>query len=166
MKRPKLATVFAFRLAVTLAVAMTFYAMLTGSRDTVTPVWQVAVVHGAHVVGLGVLLYCVLLWGFDRLVGAPLRTIQAHLYKVATGRLEPIEVPARVREIEDIVRYVNLMVCRMQFGGGDADPHRAALALRDVAARLRARGPVAAAAILEAAATLDAVVAQGSEGSV
>lgn len=54
-----------------------------------------------------------------------------------------------------MVGSVNLMVRRMRLGAGDADSHRTALALRDLATRLHDDAPAAAEAMLEAAAALD-----------
>lgn len=50
---------------------------------------------------------------------------------------------------------VNLMIRRMRLGAGDADPHRTALALRGLAARLRESAPETSEAMLNAAAALD-----------
>lgn len=164
MKLPTLATVFAVRLGLTLASAMAVYAVIAAPDVEGGSAWRLAATHGLHVLALAALVYGVLLFGFERLVCAPLAVVRRHLYGVATGRLEPLELRARVREIDEITRCVNLMVGRMRLGGGDADPHRTALALRDVAARFQPRGPVVALAILEAAAALEAVAARGPDG--
>ena len=91
-------------------------------------------------------------------MGRPLRAIHAHLYKVATGRLEILDLDARVTEIAEMVASVNLMVRRMRLGAGDADPHRTSLALREVAARLCHSAPDAAEAMVNAAAALEMLV--------
>lgn len=155
MRRSRFASVFAFRVAATLAVAMAGYALLERYRDPQASWASLAVTHGFHVVALGVLLYIVLLIEFDHLVGRPLRAIRAHLYEIATGRLDILHLAARVSEIEDMVASVNLMVRRMRLGAGDADPHRTALALRDLAARLHDSAPEPAEAIVNAASALE-----------
>jgi 3-methyladenine DNA glycosylase/8-oxoguanine DNA glycosylase len=155
MRPSRLASIFAFRLAVTLALAMATYAVLERYREPQESWASLAVTHLWHVAVLGLLLYAVLLVGFDQLVGRPLRAIHTHLYKVATGCLEILHLDARVKEIADMVGSVNLMVRRMRLGAGDADPHRTALALRDVAARLRDTAPAAAEAMVNAAAALE-----------
>lgn len=155
MPPSRLATIFAVRLAVTLALAMAAYAALERYRQPQASWTGLGLTHGLHVVALGLLLYAVLVIGFDRLVGRPLRVIHAHLYKVATGRLEILHLNARVKEIAEMEGSVNLMVRRMRFGAGDADPHRTALALRDLGARLRESAPEAAEAMVNAAAALE-----------
>lgn len=155
MRRSRLASIFAFRLAVTLAVAMGAYALLQRYREPQESWASMGVTHLWHVAVLALLLYAVLLVGFDQLVGRPLRAIHVHLYQVASGRLEILHLDARGKEIAEIVASVNLMVRRMRLGAGDADPHRTALALRDVATRLRDSAPEAADAMANAAAALE-----------
>jgi methyl-accepting chemotaxis protein len=155
MRRSRLASIFAFRLAVTVAAAMAAYALLQRYREPQESWASLGATHLWHVAVLALLLYVVLLVGFDHLVGRPLRAIHAHLYKVATGRLDLLHLDARVKEIADMVGSVNLMVRRMRLGAGDADPHRTALALRDLAARLHDSAPDAAEAMVNAAAALE-----------
>lgn len=155
MARSRLASVFAFRLALTLAAAMLASAVLQRALNPGTSWTTLAVEHGVHVITLGLLLYVVLLVGFDRAVGRPLRMIHAHLYKVATGRLELLHLETRVTEIAEMEGSVNLMVRRMRLGSGDADPHRTSLALRDLAARLHDSAPAASDAMFNAAAALE-----------
>ena len=159
MRRPRLASVFALRLAVTLGVAMAAYAALEINRDPALPRWGLAVTHAWHVAALGVLLYAILLVGVERTIAAPLRKIHAHLYRVATGRLEILELASSVREVEEIVGSVNLMVRRMRIGSGEFDARRAAASLRDVARRLHAEAPEDAEAVLAGAAALEAAPA-------
>lgn len=165
MRPSRLASIFAFRLAMTLALAMAAYAALERSQDPQASWMSLGLTHGWHVVTLGLLLYAVLLVGFDRLVGRPLRVIHAHLYKVAIGRLEILHLDARVKEIAEMVASVNLMVRRMRLGAGDADPHRTALALRDLGARLRDSAPEAAEAMVNAAAALELLAPPTGEGA-
>lgn len=154
MPRPRLASVIALRLALTLAAAMLVYAVLERVLNPEVAWSKLALEHGLHVVVLGFLVYAVLLVGFDRVVGGPLRRIHAHLYKVATGRLELLHLAAPVREIAEMEASVNLMVRRMRLGVGDADPRRIAVALRDLGARLHDRAPAASEAMVNAAAAL------------
>ena len=165
MRPSRLASIFAFRLAVTLALAMAAYAALERYQDPQASWMSLGLTHGWHVVALGLLLYAVLVVGFDRLVGRPLRVIHAHLYKVATGRLEILHLDARVKEIAEMVASVNLMVRRMRLGAGDADPHRTALALRDLGARLRDSAPEVAEAMVNAAAALELLSPPTDEGT-
>ena len=155
MPRSRLASIFAFRLALTLAAAMLAYAVLQRILDPDVSWARLAVEHGLHVVVLGLLLYPVLLVGFDRLVGSSLRSIHAHLYKVATGKLDLLHLDSRVKEIAEMERSVNVMVRRIRIGARDADPHRTALALRDLAARLHHCAPAASDAMVNAAAALE-----------
>lgn len=158
MARPRLASIFAFRLALTLAAAMVAYAVVQRALNPGVSWTSLALEHGAHVLSLGLLVYAVLLVGFDRMIGRPLRAIHAHLYGVATGRLELLHMRTRVREIAEMEASVNLMVRRMRLGAGDADPHRTALALRDLAARLHESAPAASDAMDNAAAALEMLV--------
>jgi HAMP domain-containing protein len=155
MARHRLAYILAFRLAATLAAAMLAYAVLEWVRNPELSLVTLGVTHAAHVVALGLLVYVVLLLGFDRLVGRPLRAIHGHLYRVALGRLDLLDLDTPVEEIAKIERSVNLMVRRMRLGAGDADPHRTSLALRDLAARLHDSDPAASDAMLNAAAALE-----------
>lgn len=155
MRRSRLATIFATRLALILTAAMAVYAVLEWYRNPQRSLTDLGVTHGLHLAILTLLVYLVLVVGFGRLVARPLRAIDAHLYMVATGRLELLHLDARVKEIAEMVGSVNLMVRRMRLGAGDADPHRTALALRDLATGLHDDAPAAAEAMLEAAAALD-----------
>lgn len=164
MPRPRLASVFAIRLALTLAAAMLGYAAIERLLEPDVTWAKLAFEHGAHVVTLGLLVYAVLLVGFEHAVGRPLRAIHSHLYKIATGRLELVPVESRVREIAEMEASVNLMVRRMRLGAGDADPHRTAMALRDLGARLHDRAPAASEAMVNAAAALE-LLAPGLDGA-
>lgn len=164
MRRLGLATAVALRLAITLAVAMGAYALLERYRNPGASWHSLWGTHLVHVMLLTPLLYAVLLSGFERLVGRPLRRIRTHLYKVATGRLELLEVETSVREIAEVEASVNLMVRRMRLGAGDADPHRTALALRDVAATLHDVAPDVAEAMMNAAAALEQLASPTCSG--
>lgn len=155
MARSRLASIFAFRLALVLAAGMLAYALLQRVLNPDTSWTKLALEHGVHVLLLGGLLYVFLLVGFDQLVGRPLRIIHAHLYKVATGRLDLLHLDTQVREIAEVEASVNLMVRRMRLGAGDADPHRTARALRDIATQLHESAPAASDAMENAAAALD-----------
>jgi HAMP domain-containing protein len=105
---------------------MAAYAVLERYRNPQESWTDLGVTHLWHVAFLTLLLYAVLVAGFNRLVGRPLRAIHAHLYMVATGRLEILRLDARVKEIADMVASVNLMVRRMaRRGRCGPSPHRA-----------------------------------------
>lgn len=159
MARHRLAHILAVRLAVTFTAAMAAYAALEWIRDPELSLVALGLTHAAHVVALGLLVYAVLLLGFDRLVGRPLRVIHGHLYRVALGRLDLLDLDTPVEEIAGIQGSVNLMVRRMRLGAGDADPHRTSLALRDLAARLHDADPALSDAMLNAAAALELLAA-------
>lgn len=159
MRSPRLASVFALRLAAVLGFAMAAYAALEISRDPGVSRWDVAATHAWHVAALGLLLYGTLLIGFERSIAAPLRRVHAHLYRVATGRLELLELSSAVREVDEIVASVNLMVRRMRLGPGDSETERVADALRRVAHRVSATAPEEAAAILAEVAALESAFA-------
>lgn len=161
MRSPRLASVFALHLAVMLGLAMTAYAAAEISRDPAVSLWDLAATHAWHVGALGLLLYATLLIGFERTFAAPLRRVHAHLYRVATGKLELLELSPSVREVDEIVASVNLMVRRMRLGPGDPSTRRVAAALRDVARRICITAPEEAAAVLAAAAELESGLAQG-----
>lgn len=140
---------------------MALYAAVEHQHNPGATWLALAVTHLGHAVLLAVLVYVSLVIGFARLVVRPLQAVRAHLYKVATGRLDVLELQAGSREIDAIVSSVNLMVRRMRLGAGDADPHRTALALRDIAGRLRDAAPDAAEAIACAASALEQLVVPG-----
>lgn len=160
MRSPRLATVFAVRLALVVGLAMAAYAAAELSRDPGASRWDLAATHAWHVAALGVLLYATLLFGFERTIAAPLRRVHAHLYRVATGKLELLELPPSAREVEEIVSSVNLMVRRMRLGWGDPEVQRAAGALRDVARRVGAgaASPEDAQLIFACAAVLESAL--------
>jgi methyl-accepting chemotaxis protein len=164
MRRPRLATVIAIRLGATLGVAMAAYGAVEILRYPEMSKWSVAVTHAWHVVALGVLLYATLLVGFDRTIGRPLQEIHAHLYRVATGKLEPLELRSSVREVADIVGSVNLMVRRMRLHPGDRTTQETAQALRSLARRLHPSAPEDAQILLASAAALEAGQAVAREG--
>lgn len=166
MARHRLAYILAIRLAVTFTGAMSAYAVLEWIRNPELRMVTLGVTHAAHVVALGLLVYVVLLVGFDRLVGRPLRVIHGHLYRVALGRLDLLDLDSPVKEIAKIEGSVNLMVRRMRLGAGDADPHRTSLALRDLAARLHDADPALSDAMLNAAAALEFLAPVEAAGAV
>ena len=71
------------------------------------------------------------------------------------GKLELLELAPSVREADEIVASVNLMVRRMRLGRGDPATRRVAAALRDVARRISVVAPEDAAAVLAGAAQLE-----------
>lgn len=160
MPRPSLASVFAFRLACALAAAMAVYAVLEQRLNPGLAWSRLALEHGLHVVMLGFLVYVVLLDGLDRAVSRPLRIIHAHLSKVATGRLQLIQLASPAREIAAIEASVNLMVRRLQMGAGGFDPRSTAFALRDLGMRLHNPAPATSEALSNVAAALELLSVQ------
>lgn len=157
MRQTRLATTCALRLAIVIGASMVVHAILEHWLDPDRSWLELLARHGWHVMALGLLGYAILFLGFDRLVGVPLHALHAHLYRVATGRLDLLHLETRSIEFAGMVSSVNLLVRRMRLGAGDSDPHRTALALRDIASRLRDQTPEAAEAIVSAAAALDAI---------
>jgi len=73
-----------------------------------------------RVVAATALVYLVLWTVIRRVVLRPIHDIDAHLYRVGLGRLEPLVLHSHVRELQAIADGVNLMVRRMEM---DLEPH-------------------------------------------
>jgi len=73
-----------------------------------------------RVLAVTVVVYLFLWAAFRRVVLKPVHEIDAHLYRIGLGRLEPIELHSHVRELQAIAGGVNLMVRRMEL---DLDQH-------------------------------------------
>ena len=71
------------------------------------------IVHEWHVIVLMTLVQMGLILTLKSLVSRPIRRVNKHLYGVATGHVEPLSLPTRVREVEELVSGVNAMVKRL-----------------------------------------------------
>ena len=66
----------------------------------------------------GLIIWVILSALLHRTVTEPLRHLFAHLYRVGSGRLEPISLDTGVAEIQTIVEGVNLLVHRLRATSG------------------------------------------------
>lgn len=70
--------------------------------------------HGAHVLVLGALIHLVLNVVLRRLVARPITRVGSHLYGVATGHTDYLDLQSPVREIGQMVQAVNIMIDRIK----------------------------------------------------
>lgn len=98
------------------AVGMAAYAvgqyLVDSSQSPVTLLLH----HGWHVVALWLLIYGCVMFILHRVLLRPLQEIYVHLYGIGAGRLRPLRLDSRVRELTHIADGVNLMVRRMGIG--------------------------------------------------
>lgn len=133
----RLATLTALACVLALGVAMAAWAAAQLAMDSNAEPARVFAEHAGHVVLLGITIYVVLYLLFRRWLVQPLRRVSSHLYGIATGRLEPLELESPVAEIARLASGVDLMVRRMKQG---LEPH----AVDEAQARLQAVNAVAA----------------------
>jgi len=116
-----LASVVATWTAGVIATVMAGYAafeyVAKGQGDPV----GLALMHAWHVVALTTVTYAVLFVVLRRVVVRPVRQIGSQLYRIGTGRLEPIDVPTGVTEIAALQQGVNRMIERMVLADWQAD---------------------------------------------
>lgn len=147
--------------AIVIAIAMSAYAAVEHVFRPGAAIDTLVLTHAWHVIGLATLTYVVVWWVVRRVVASPIRSIDAHLYGVAVGRLDPLEVSSRVREIGRLLSSVNLMLRRMSLST-EADGLGAARnevrAIRALLPTLYAVAPEDAELLLGHLARLDAAL--------
>lgn len=115
-KQRSFAFVVAFWTAVPIALAMAVFAVFQYFTLPDITLAELVAHHLWHVLALGAMIYVFCWVVFRRALVQPLHQIYLHLYKVGTGRLEPLELPSDIRELQTIVEGVNLMIRRMEQG--------------------------------------------------
>ena len=121
---------------VAITAAMLAYGLSVHTGDDEATLHREIATHTWHAVVLVVPLYLCLAAAIRRLMVAPLRAMQSHLYRVATGRLVPLVLVSRVREIDRLVLSINQMIRRMQLGERRMDVPAIARQLKGLAGRL------------------------------
>jgi nitrate/nitrite-specific signal transduction histidine kinase len=115
-KQRSLSLVVALWTAGAIALAMGVYATFQYFTVPERTLLELVMEHLWHVLVLGLLIY-VLCWLVFRIILLrPLNQIYMHLYGVGTGRLEPLQLSTRIRELQTIAEGVNVMIRRMGQG--------------------------------------------------
>jgi hypothetical protein len=136
--------------ALAIAVSMAIYAVFQYYTSPGKTVGGLLLEHLWHVLVLGVAIYGLLYLVLRRILLRPIQKIYLHLYKVGTGRVEPLDLPTRVRELETIVDGVNVMIDRM----GQSFPVDEIACAREAAKRAYDKAPQEAQEILNHLARL------------
>jgi hypothetical protein len=69
---------------------------------------------------IGTFVWCVLTILLGKLVITPTEKILESLYRMGSGRLDPLELDSRIEEIRSVVSSVNLLAHRLKDSGGNA----------------------------------------------
>lgn len=118
-KRWGLATIVVLWTAGAIAAAMAVYACHEyATAATPEPPLDLLRRHAGHVLALSAVTYGVVCIGFGSVLLKPIREIAAHLYRIGSGRVRPLLLHSRVRELQAIADGVNLMVQRMELSMG------------------------------------------------
>ncbi|MBI4605497.1 MAG: hypothetical protein HY721_26325 [Planctomycetes bacterium] len=147
-----LSSVVALWTGVAIALSMAGYAVFEYLSAPGVTLLELIVNHLWHVAALGAAIYGLCWLVLRRLLIRPLEQIYLHLYGIGAGRLEELDLPTGVREIQTIVDGVNLMVRRME-QGLDRQAierwHREMAGLRGLARQAFLRAPEEAQEILD-----------------
>jgi len=84
---------------------------LTGERPSLSDIFSH---HLIPAVVIGLVIWITLTALLHRSVIEPIKQLFAHLYRVGSGRLDPIEVDSRIQEIQTMVDGINMLVRRLQ----------------------------------------------------
>lgn len=125
-----LSFVVTFWTAAAIALSMAFYAVMQQQLHPDMTVVDLVLHHLWHVLALGAVINLTLWLGFRRFLWRPLMQIFMHLYGVGKGRLAPLRVNSRIRELTTIADGINLMIWRM---GREIDPEAIDRASRSLA---------------------------------
>lgn len=125
-----LSFVVTFWTAAAITLSMTFYAVMQHQLHSDVTVVELVLQHLSHVLALGAVIYLTLWLSFRWFLWRPLMQIFMHLYGVGKGRLEPLRVNSRIRELTTIADGINLMIWRM---GREIDPEAIDRASRSLA---------------------------------
>ncbi len=74
---------------------------------------------------IGSIVWVTLTVLLHKLVVEPVRQIFGHLYRIGSGRLEPLEMDSRIQEIRSVAEGVNLLVRRLKTAPDNAPLERA-----------------------------------------
>ena len=136
--------------AAAIAVSMGGYAVFQYLTTPGAAAVDLFVSHLWHVLVLGGAIYLVIWFVQARLLLRPIKRIYLHLYKVSTGRIEPLEMEPRVRELDTMVKGINFLVGRMREGV----PEREIEAIKEAATVLHDKAPTETREILDHLARL------------
>ena len=101
------------------AAAMGVYAVFEYLLSPRANAFDLAFHHSWHTAAVGIVIYAILSAVLHGAVVRPIRAIHGHIYRVATGKVVPLRVATRIREIRSLVAVVNVMVQRIQLSSRD-----------------------------------------------
>jgi methyl-accepting chemotaxis protein len=148
----------AFWSALAIAISMGIYAIFQYFTSPGKTIGGLFLEHLWHVLVLGVVIYGLLWIVLRRSLLRPIQKIYLHLYKVGTGRVEPLVLQTRIRELETIVEGVNVMIERM----GQSFPADEIADAREAAKKAYEKAPQEAQAILDNLARLQESIVQSA----
>jgi hypothetical protein len=157
--------------ALAIGVSMALYAVVQYLFLPAIPIPELVVHHLWHTVALGFLIYVLNLLVFRRVLMPSITKIRVHLYGVALGQVNELELDSDIAELQAIAEGVNAMIDRMRLAEGEAEKKlqqrmgqirflvtQASQENREVeklAKSLKRENETAAAAILERVSELD-----------
>lgn len=93
--------------------------------------------HVVPAVVIGLIIAVVLSLLLNRFVVDPIQNLLSHLYRIGSGRLDPLDLDTGVEEIQTMVDGVNLLARRLQTASGDASFAKAQERLQSMRQQLR-----------------------------
>lgn len=93
--------------------------------------------HVVPAIVIGLIIAVVLSLLLNRLVVDPIQNLFSHLYRIGSGRLDPIDLDTGVEEIQTMADGVNLLARRLQAPGGNEAYARAQERLAKLRRQLR-----------------------------
>lgn len=98
-------------------ISWTAIEMLSGQHPSLR---ELVVHHAIPAVVIGLIIAVVLSVLLNRFVVDPIQTLLSHLYRIGSGRFDPLELDTSVEEVQALVDGVNLLARRLQAASGDA----------------------------------------------
>jgi len=144
-----------------IAVSMGVYAVFQYYSTPGSAVMDLFLKHLWHVLVLGIMIYVLLWFILKKVLLKPIQRIHLHLYKVSTGRIEPLELETNVQELDTIVKGINFLVGRM----GEGVPDQEIAAIREAVMKLHDTAPSETQEILEHLSRLNEMMVAPSRKS-
>ena len=153
-----LSFVVALASAAGIALAMAAYAAYEFWHIPGLTVKQLFLHHLSHALLLGAVIHLATWLALKFLLSRQLDQIYVHLYGVGEGKLQPLKIETRIREIKLIVDGINLMIWRIgrsQDAEAFAKAEQDLLHLKDAIKRVTAENPALLADLTDSVENLE-----------
>ena len=104
---------------IAVAVGTIFWTAIELASGQPLSIRELILHHVVPAIVIGLIIAVVLSLLLNRFVVAPIQNLFSHLYRIGSGRLDPIDLDTGVEEIQTMVDGVNLLARRLQAPTGE-----------------------------------------------